>query len=82
MYFIFYCEGITSEYEKLEETISQQDLIKKIKEKNEDDSVDGVLVQLPVPAHIRYTSHIATSSVRCMCFVCMCVCEFNMYICK
>lgn len=45
--------GITSETIKLDDTISQDHLIQLIKEKNCDDSIDGVLVQLPVPAHIR-----------------------------
>lgn len=45
--------GITSETLKLEETVSQEELLRIIEEKNKDSSVDGVLVQLPVPAHIR-----------------------------
>lgn len=46
-------QGITSSTVKLEETVSQEELLKVIQEKNNDDSVDGVLVQLPVPPHIR-----------------------------
>jgi len=37
---------------RFEETISQQDLVAKIKELNDNDEVDGILVQLPLPKHI------------------------------
>lgn len=47
--------GITSETINLEDSISQEQLIKLIEEKNSDERVDGILVQLPVPAHIRLT---------------------------
>ena len=48
------CEkvGFYSETIKLEENISENDLIKKIEELNEDDKIDGILVQLPLPKHI------------------------------
>jgi bifunctional protein folD len=48
------CEkvGFYSETIKLEENISEDDLIKKIEELNEDDKIDGILVQLPLPKHI------------------------------
>ena len=48
------CEkvGFYSETIKLEENISEHDLIKKIEELNEDDKIDGILVQLPLPKHI------------------------------
>ena len=44
--------GFYSETIKLEENISENDLIKKIEELNEDDKIDGILVQLPLPKHI------------------------------
>lgn len=44
--------GIDSKIEKLPETISESELISKINHLNEDVSVDGILVQLPVPQHI------------------------------
>lgn len=37
---------------KLPETISQEDLLAKIKQFNQDDKVHGVLVQMPLPSHI------------------------------
>ena len=43
----FYLETI-----KLEVNISEDDLIKKIEELNEDDKIGGILVQLPLPKHI------------------------------
>lgn len=48
------CEkvGFYSKTIKLEENISEDDLIKKIEELNEDDKIDGILVQLPLPKHI------------------------------
>ena len=48
------CEkvGFYSETIKLEENISEHDLIKKIEELNEHDKIDGILVQLPLPKHI------------------------------
>ena len=48
------CEkvGFYSETIKLEENISEDDLIKKIEELNEDNKIDGILVQLPLPKHI------------------------------
>lgn len=44
--------GIDSKIEKLPDTISESELISKINHLNEDVSVDGILVQLPVPQHI------------------------------
>ena len=44
--------GFTSTLIRLEESISEQDLLFKLTELNEDFDVDGVLVQLPLPKHI------------------------------
>jgi methylenetetrahydrofolate dehydrogenase (NADP+)/methenyltetrahydrofolate cyclohydrolase len=44
--------GMNSFEFKLPATITQKDLIKKVKELNKDDTVNGILVQLPLPAHI------------------------------
>ena len=44
--------GFMSSLVRFEETISQQDLVAKIKELNDNDEVDGILVQLPLPKHI------------------------------
>ena len=48
------CEyiGIESEVIKLEETIDQDDLITIIHGLNNDQTVNGILVQLPLPSHL------------------------------
>lgn len=47
-----FVSGIESSTLKLPKTISEPELIAKIEELNENTSVDGILVQLPVPEHI------------------------------
>lgn len=44
--------GIQSTIIRLKEEISEDDLLKQIDELNNDDLVDGILVQLPLPRHI------------------------------
>lgn len=44
--------GWNSKVIRLEESISQEELIKVIEGLNKDESVDGILVQLPLPKHI------------------------------
>ena len=44
--------GLLSETIKLPEDISQDHLISKIEELNEDNKIHGILVQLPLPKHI------------------------------
>jgi len=44
--------GFKSTVINFEETITQDELINKIKELNHDSLVDGILVQLPLPLHI------------------------------
>jgi methylenetetrahydrofolate dehydrogenase (NADP+)/methenyltetrahydrofolate cyclohydrolase len=48
------CEsvGIKSVYQQMPETISETDLIKLIQNLNQDDTIDGILLQLPLPKHI------------------------------
>lgn len=48
------CEkvGFYSKEIFLDENISQEELLKNIKVLNEDDKIDGILVQLPLPKHI------------------------------
>jgi methylenetetrahydrofolate dehydrogenase (NADP+)/methenyltetrahydrofolate cyclohydrolase len=48
------CEevGINSEVYELEEKILEEDLIKLITKLNKDETIHGILVQLPLPAHI------------------------------
>ena len=44
--------GMYSELIKLEETISEQELLKTIDRLNNDSKIHGILVQLPLPKHI------------------------------
>lgn len=48
------CErvGFNSSIIELPENVTQDELLKKIKELNEDDNIDGFIVQLPLPKHI------------------------------
>ena len=46
-----YC-GFDGELIQLTETTSQEELLRVIRESNEKESVDGILVQLPLPKHI------------------------------
>jgi len=44
--------GMDSVLIELPETVSEEDLIARIKDLNTDDKTDGILVQLPLPKHI------------------------------
>lgn len=44
--------GINSITKNLSTDITEEELLQVIKDLNDDDSVDGILVQLPVPSHI------------------------------
>ncbi|NNE57939.1 MAG: bifunctional methylenetetrahydrofolate dehydrogenase/methenyltetrahydrofolate cyclohydrolase FolD [Hellea sp.] len=44
--------GMRSVEHKLDEDVSEEEVIRIVKELNADDSVDGILVQLPLPKHI------------------------------
>lgn len=44
--------GIDSTTKNLSPDITEEELLKVINDLNDDDSVDGILVQLPVPSHI------------------------------
>ena len=48
------CErvGISSKQVILEESISELDLLQRIRDLNDDDAIHGILVQLPLPSHI------------------------------
>lgn len=48
------CEtaGIYSRTIKLDENVTEKDLIEEIEKLNKDDKIDGILVQLPLPVHI------------------------------
>lgn len=49
------CEEVNIEaiHKQFDETIEEDDLIKEIIKLNEDDTVNGIMVQLPLPAHIK-----------------------------
>lgn len=44
--------GISSTLIRFEESISENELLTSIKKLNDDDDIDGILVQLPLPKHI------------------------------
>ena len=44
--------GFDSTLIKLSEKISESELLLKVKELNENDNIDGYIVQLPLPSHI------------------------------
>ncbi len=48
------CEqiGIHSVLIEMEDSITEEELLAEIDRLNEDDTIDGILVQLPIPAHI------------------------------
>lgn len=48
------CEevGFLSRRITLEQSISQQELIKEVEKLNQDENIDGILVQLPLPEHL------------------------------
>lgn len=48
------CElvGVKSTLIRLEDTVSQEELLKKVEDLNNDDDIDGFIVQLPLPDHI------------------------------
>ena len=60
------CEevGIESQVIALEETATQAELLAVIQDLNNDDTVDGVLVQLPLPAHLNENEVIETLDYR------------------
>lgn len=44
--------GMKSELIKLPETVSEEELLQEVEKLNEDETIDGILVQLPLPKHI------------------------------
>lgn len=56
--------GIESDSLRLPDTISERELREVIMRLNHDDSIDGILVQLPLPAHIHPLSVIETIDPR------------------
>ncbi|ARF12760.1 bifunctional methylenetetrahydrofolate dehydrogenase/methenyltetrahydrofolate cyclohydrolase FolD [Sporosarcina ureae] len=44
--------GMKSILTKLPDTVSEEDLLAEVEKLNQDDTIDGILVQLPLPKHI------------------------------
>lgn len=45
--------GMTSQTIRLKETITEEELLAVVDELNKDEKVDGILVQLPLPSHLK-----------------------------
>ena len=45
--------GIKSVVKRLDEKITEEEILKLISLYNQDNEIDGILVQLPIPMHIR-----------------------------
>ncbi len=60
------CEvcGFKSSLFRYEDTVSEEELLSKVRELNEDDDVDGFIVQLPLPKHISEQKVIETIDYR------------------
>ncbi|MAG17873.1 MAG: bifunctional methylenetetrahydrofolate dehydrogenase/methenyltetrahydrofolate cyclohydrolase FolD [Candidatus Diapherotrites archaeon] len=56
--------GIDSEIKKFPETISYPDFLKEIGNLNKDNSVNGILVQLPLPEHLNHKQVFETIAVE------------------
>lgn len=54
--------GFDSTLIRLEETVTENELLDEIKKLNQDDAIDGILVQLPLPKHISEQKVIETVS--------------------
>ena len=55
--------GIQASCLKLPSTTSQSELLAKIKELNEDQAVDGIIVQMPLDSSSEIDSHLITDAV-------------------
>lgn len=56
--------GIEAERIALEETITEQELLEIVQRLNRDDSIDGFIVQLPLPEHITETTILSAIDYR------------------
>ncbi|MFT7427204.1 MAG: methylenetetrahydrofolate dehydrogenase (NADP+)/methenyltetrahydrofolate cyclohydrolase, partial [Algoriphagus sp.] len=58
------CEyvGFESTLVRLEETVTEEELLRKVEEINENPDIDGLIVQLPLPNHISIAK--VTSKIR------------------
>lgn len=56
--------GVIVEYKKYEETIDHQTIIDDIEKCNKDNSVHGIIIQLPIPRHFQSTKIIDTIDSR------------------
>ncbi len=55
--------GIINDTILFDKEVSEEEVIAKVKELNNDDTVDGILVQLPLPSHINETNVIEAIDV-------------------
>ena len=55
--------GISAACLKLERTISQMNLLNKIKELNESPDIHGIIVQMPLDSELSIDSHLVTDAV-------------------
>jgi methylenetetrahydrofolate dehydrogenase (NADP+)/methenyltetrahydrofolate cyclohydrolase len=56
--------GFLSRAVRLDENVSEEELIRNINEQNTDPAIDGILVQLPLPAHIDETKILSAVAVE------------------
>jgi methylenetetrahydrofolate dehydrogenase (NADP+)/methenyltetrahydrofolate cyclohydrolase len=56
--------GIKSTLVRYEETVTEKELLRKIADMNSDADIDGLIVQLPLPAHISETNIIEAIDFR------------------
>ncbi len=56
--------GFESTFVRYDSSVSQEELLAKVTELNNDDSIDGILVQLPLPKHIAADTVIETIDPR------------------
>ena len=56
--------GIRNATLRFPETITEQELLAQVEELNQDEDVDGILVQLPLPKHIDENKVIATIAIE------------------
>ena len=56
--------GVFVDHITLDQSVTESEVVEKIKELNEDDKVDGIIVQLPIPANLSKQKIIDTITVE------------------
>jgi methylenetetrahydrofolate dehydrogenase (NADP+)/methenyltetrahydrofolate cyclohydrolase len=56
--------GFLSRAVRLQDNVSEEELIKNIKAQNDDPAIDGILIQLPLPGHIDETKVLSAVAVE------------------